>query len=128
MAAMPWPRPSDVKRSFRLQPLATVLSVGPATAPAISLADRLAPPALVPRTAAMRTVTTLATAAAEAGADVTLQIGEGPPHVYQLLLGTPRGNRRHRSLSRATPNTTALGMPEIHSAAPQRGPSGPVHP
>ena len=31
----------------------------------------------------------LATAAAEAGVDVTLQIGEGLPHVYQLLLGTP---------------------------------------
>ena len=31
----------------------------------------------------------LATAAAAAGADVTLQIGEGLPHVYQLLLGTP---------------------------------------
>ena len=31
----------------------------------------------------------LAAAAAEAGADVTLQIGEGLPHVYQLLLGTP---------------------------------------
>jgi monoterpene epsilon-lactone hydrolase len=31
----------------------------------------------------------LATAAAQAGADVTLEIGEGLPHVYQLLLGTP---------------------------------------
>ena len=31
----------------------------------------------------------LATAAAQAGVDVTLQIGEGLPHVYQLLLGTP---------------------------------------
>ena len=31
----------------------------------------------------------LATAAAEAGVDVTLEIGEGLPHVYQLLLGTP---------------------------------------
>jgi len=27
--------------------------------------------------------------AAEAGVDVTLEIGEGLPHVYQLLLGTP---------------------------------------
>ena len=27
--------------------------------------------------------------AAGAGVDVTLQIGEGLPHVYQLLLGTP---------------------------------------
>ncbi len=31
----------------------------------------------------------LATAAADAGVDVTLQIGEGLPHVYQLLFGTP---------------------------------------
>jgi monoterpene epsilon-lactone hydrolase len=31
----------------------------------------------------------LAAAAAEAGVDVTLQIGEGFPHVYPLLLGTP---------------------------------------
>ena len=31
----------------------------------------------------------LAKAAAEAGVDVTLEIGEGLPHVYQILLGTP---------------------------------------
>jgi epsilon-lactone hydrolase len=31
----------------------------------------------------------LAAAAADAGVDVTLQVGEGLPHVYQLLLGTP---------------------------------------
>jgi len=31
----------------------------------------------------------LAAAAAQAGVDVTLQVGEGLPHVYQLLLGTP---------------------------------------
>jgi epsilon-lactone hydrolase len=31
----------------------------------------------------------LAAAAARAGVDVTLQIGEGLPHVYPLLLGTP---------------------------------------
>jgi epsilon-lactone hydrolase len=31
----------------------------------------------------------LADAAAAAGVDVTLEIGEGLPHVYQLLLGTP---------------------------------------
>jgi len=30
-----------------------------------------------------------AEAAAEAGVDVTVEIGEGLPHVYQLLLGTP---------------------------------------
>jgi len=31
----------------------------------------------------------LATAAAEAGVDVTLQIGEGLPHVYPIMAGTP---------------------------------------
>jgi monoterpene epsilon-lactone hydrolase len=31
----------------------------------------------------------LAAAADQAGVDVTLEIGEGLPHVYQLLLGTP---------------------------------------
>jgi monoterpene epsilon-lactone hydrolase len=31
----------------------------------------------------------LAAAATEAGVDVTLEIGEGLPHVYQILLGTP---------------------------------------
>ncbi|HEY6495818.1 MAG TPA: alpha/beta hydrolase [Trebonia sp.] len=31
----------------------------------------------------------LAAAAAKAGVDVTLEVGEGLPHVYQLLLGTP---------------------------------------
>jgi monoterpene epsilon-lactone hydrolase len=31
----------------------------------------------------------LASAAAEDGVDVTLEVGEGLPHVYQLLLGTP---------------------------------------
>ena len=64
MAAMSWPPQPDVKRSFRLQPLVTVLSVGPATAPAISLADRVAPLALVPRTPAMGMVTALCAATA----------------------------------------------------------------
>ena len=31
----------------------------------------------------------LATAAAQAGVDVTLEIGEGLPHVYPIMLGTP---------------------------------------
>jgi monoterpene epsilon-lactone hydrolase len=31
----------------------------------------------------------LARAAVEAGVDVTLEIGEGLPHVYQIMLGTP---------------------------------------
>jgi monoterpene epsilon-lactone hydrolase len=28
-------------------------------------------------------------AAADAGVDVTLEVGEGLPHVYQILLGAP---------------------------------------
>ena len=31
----------------------------------------------------------LAGAAAEAGVDITLEVGEGLPHVFQLMLGTP---------------------------------------
>jgi monoterpene epsilon-lactone hydrolase len=31
----------------------------------------------------------LAAAATDAGVDVTLEIGDGLPHVYQLMLGTP---------------------------------------
>jgi monoterpene epsilon-lactone hydrolase len=31
----------------------------------------------------------LAAAAADAGVDVTLQVGEGLPHAYPLVLGTP---------------------------------------
>jgi monoterpene epsilon-lactone hydrolase len=31
----------------------------------------------------------LAVAAADAGVDVTLQVGDGLPHVFQLMLGTP---------------------------------------
>jgi epsilon-lactone hydrolase len=39
----------------------------------------------------------LAAAAAQAGVEVTLEIGEGLPHVYQLLLGNPRGSPGHRA-------------------------------
>jgi epsilon-lactone hydrolase len=35
----------------------------------------------------------LATAAAKAGVEVTLEIGEGLPHVYQLALGTPEATQ-----------------------------------
>lgn len=35
----------------------------------------------------------LARAAAEAGVDVTLDVGDGLPHVYQLLFGTPEAAR-----------------------------------
>jgi len=42
----------------------------------------------------------LATAAAEAGVDVTLEIGEGLPHVYQLLLGTPEAAEATRRIGK----------------------------
>jgi epsilon-lactone hydrolase len=35
----------------------------------------------------------LAAAAAKAGVDVTLEVGEGLPHVYQTMLGTPEAAR-----------------------------------
>ena len=79
MAVMRWPPQPDVKRSFRLQPLVTVLSVGPATAPAISLADRVAPLALVPRTPAMGTVTTLCAATADSPRDCHASYGRWAP-------------------------------------------------
>src|SRR5579863_3598757 len=65
IAAMSWAPQPDLKRSFRLQPLVTVLSVGTATAPAISLGDRVAPLALAPRTPARGTVTPLCAATAD---------------------------------------------------------------
>ncbi len=40
----------------------------------------------------------LAAAAAQAGVNVTLQIGEGLPHVYQLLLGTPEAAQATRQI------------------------------
>ena len=42
----------------------------------------------------------LATAAAQAGVDVTLEIGEGLPHVYQLLLGTPEAAQATEQIGR----------------------------
>ena len=37
----------------------------------------------------------LASAAAEAGVDITLHVGEGLPHVYQAAVATPEGCQRH---------------------------------
>jgi acetyl esterase/lipase len=42
----------------------------------------------------------LVTAATEAGVDVTLQIGEGLPHVYQLMLGTPEAAEATEQIGR----------------------------
>ena len=35
----------------------------------------------------------LARAAGQAGVDVTLQVGEGLPHVYPIMLGTPEASK-----------------------------------
>lgn len=63
----------------------------------------------------------LAAAAAQAGVDVTLEIGGGLPHVYQLLLGTPEaaqateqiGTFLRASISEPRPPSadTAAGTP-----------------
>jgi monoterpene epsilon-lactone hydrolase len=42
----------------------------------------------------------LATAVDQAGGDVTLQIGEGLPHVYQILLGTPEAAEAAEQIGR----------------------------
>ena len=74
----------------------------------------------------------LARAAARAGVDVTLQIGEGLPHVYQLNSAPPRQprppSRSRRSCEPEFPNQTAHGRVHIESSreaprAPEGGPS-----
>ena len=42
----------------------------------------------------------LAAAAAAAGVNVALEIGEGLPHVYQLLLGTPEASEATSRIGR----------------------------
>jgi epsilon-lactone hydrolase len=42
----------------------------------------------------------LATAAAQAGVDVILEIGEGLPHVYQIMLGTPEAAQATRQIGK----------------------------
>jgi monoterpene epsilon-lactone hydrolase len=42
----------------------------------------------------------LATAAAKAGVDVTLEIGEGLPHVYPIVLGTPEAAKATEQIGR----------------------------
>ena len=51
----------------------------------------------------------LAAAAAEAGVDVTLEIGEGLPHVYQLLLGTPEAAEATGQIGKFLRANTHLG-------------------
>ena len=66
----------------------------------------------------------LAAAATQAGVDVTLQIGEGLPHVYQLMLGTPRQprppSRSGHSCEPGSANRT------VHRQQAPRRPAGPL--
>jgi epsilon-lactone hydrolase len=49
----------------------------------------------------------LAAAAAGAGVDVTLEIGEGLPHVYQLLFGTPEAAQATEQIGKFLLNATS---------------------
>ena len=49
----------------------------------------------------------LATAAAQAGVDATLEIGEGLPHVYPIMLGTPEA-------AQATEQTGTFLRAQVH--------------
>jgi monoterpene epsilon-lactone hydrolase len=55
----------------------------------------------------------LATAAAEAGVDVTLEIGEGLPHVYQLMLGTPEAAAATEQIGKFLMNAISQSWPQI---------------
>ena len=65
----------------------------------------------------------LAAAAAGAGTDVTLQIGEGLPHVYQLLLGTPEAARPRSKWGRSCGPGSAN-----QTAHAEQAPRRPAHP
>ena len=72
----------------------------------------------------------LAAAAAEAGVDVTLEIGEGLTHVYQLLLGTPRGSPGHRADPEipANPGTLTAAVHNTRSPLQRRSSLSSPHP
>jgi monoterpene epsilon-lactone hydrolase len=53
----------------------------------------------------------LATAAAHAGADVTLQISEGLPHVYPIMLGTPEAAQATEQTGTFLRSTTGVEKP-----------------
>jgi len=60
----------------------------------------------------------LAAAAAHAGVDVTLEIGEGLPHVYQLLLGTPEAAQATEQIGKfLRASTSELRPPPADAAA-----------
>ena len=60
----------------------------------------------------------LASAAVQAGVEVTLEIGEGLPHVYQLLLGTPEAAQATRQIGTfLRASTSELRPPSADAAA-----------
>jgi monoterpene epsilon-lactone hydrolase len=65
----------------------------------------------------------LAAAATRAGVDVTLEVGEGLPHVYQLLRDTPEAAQATERIGKflrarvPTPDRPALGRPALDSPA-----------
>ena len=59
----------------------------------------------------------LAAAAARAGVDVTLEIGQGLPHVYQLLLGTPEAAQATEQIGKFLRASTSELRPSSADAA-----------
>jgi monoterpene epsilon-lactone hydrolase len=81
----------DMLRQFAADYLAGADPLSPLASPLFAPLAGL-PPLLVQAGTAdllLSDAERLASAAAEAGVDVTLEIGEGLPHVYPILLGTP---------------------------------------
>ena len=68
----------------------------------------------------------LTAAAAEAGVDVTLEIGEGLPHVYPLLLGTPEAAQATEQIGKfLRASTSELRPPSADAAAGKPGENTP---
>jgi monoterpene epsilon-lactone hydrolase len=63
----------------------------------------------------------LAAAAAEAGVDVTLEIGEGLPHVYQLMLGAPEAAEATEQIGKFLMNAISQSCPQIKRPQIERG-------
>jgi monoterpene epsilon-lactone hydrolase len=63
----------------------------------------------------------LATAAAEAGVDVTLEIGQGLPHVYQIMLGAPEAAEATEQIGKFLINAISQSWPQIKRPQIERG-------
>jgi monoterpene epsilon-lactone hydrolase len=87
MPDMPSQAMQDAIETLRERQRASAGQVPPTVAPLAGL-----PPLLIQVGTAdllLSDAERLAAAATQAGVDVTLQVGQGLPHVYQLLLGPP---------------------------------------